>query len=78
MLKIPIVCSNITPFKEIAGDYANFFELDEEPGAVARKVIDAVQKNKTIEFFRTTLKEYSWDNIFKNRIEPLFKKILKI
>lgn len=75
MLKIPIVCSDIPPFREIANNYATFFKLDEDVDSIADKVIKVSESTKTTRFFRKTLRDYSWDNIFKKSILPLFNKI---
>ncbi|KAA0257324.1 glycosyltransferase [Deferribacter autotrophicus] len=76
MLKIPVVCSNIPPFKEIAGEYVTFFDLNEDINSIADKIIKVSKTYKTSLFFRKVLKEYSLDNIFKEKINPLLTSLL--
>lgn len=73
--KLPIVCSRIGPFKNIADGYALFFNLEEQPDKIALKIIDYLKYLPTQNFFRKILKEYTWDNIYKLILLPYIEKL---
>ncbi|MGA1847120.1 glycosyltransferase family 4 protein [Deferribacter abyssi] len=75
-LRIPIVCSNIPPFKEIAGEYVTFFNLDDDVNRIADKIIMVSKSNRTSLFLKKALQEYNLDNIFREKINPLLTSLL--
>jgi len=75
MIKLPIVCSDIPPFKTIGEDCVNYFKLDEEPESVAEKIIEFLKTSFTATFFRKVIKNYSWDNIFKKNLQPFLSHL---
>jgi glycosyltransferase involved in cell wall biosynthesis len=77
MIKLPAVCSNIPPFKEISKRNVCFFEIDEKPEKIADKIIAFTSKVKTQRLFRRVIKDYTWDNIYEQKIVPLLESIIK-
>lgn len=76
MIKLPIICSNIEPFRHIAEGYALFFDLNEEPSHIAKKIIDYMESLPTRRFFRHVINNYTWDNIYKYKLYPYLKSIV--
>lgn len=68
---IPIFCSDIQPFHETAGDYANYFQLNDSPPDIARKVIAYLDKSKTSQLKRVVRQKYTWEGVYTDRIKPL-------
>jgi len=77
MIKLPIVCSDIPPFKEIGRGSVCFFSLKEKPEDIADKIISFTSKNKIQKLFRKVIKQYTWDNIYEKQLLPLLQKIIK-
>jgi glycosyltransferase involved in cell wall biosynthesis len=71
--RISIVCSDIGPFREIAGRDAVLFELDEKPDEIAGRIISFLNKQSTYRMFKKVCRIYSWKNIYKN----YFKKLVR-
>ncbi len=77
MIKLPIICSRIPPFEEIGQQDVVFFELDESPRTIARKIIQFKQRLEPQRMFRRVIKEYTWDNIYHHQLYPLLLNIIK-
>lgn len=75
MLKMPILCSDIGPFREIGGENVEFFPLNQDPRKVAEKVLALTEGTKTGRMFRSAIKEYRWEKIFQEQIEPMILKL---
>lgn len=71
LLKLPIFCSNIPPFREIGGSEVNYFELDDPPADIAARIRHWMQDDGVYRLRRKVLADYTWDSIFRERIEPL-------
>ena len=77
MIKLPIICSRIPPFEEIGGQDVVFFDLNESPEHIARRILEFKQRLEPQRMFRRVIKEYTWDNIYHYRLYPLLLQILE-
>jgi len=77
LIKLPVVCSTIPPFREIGKNKVCFFSLDDSPDRIADKIISFTSRMKTHKLFRDVIKNYTWDNIYDNRILPLLEMVIK-
>jgi len=77
MIKLPIVCSDIPPFKEIGKRNVCFFSLKDKPDKIADKIIAFTSKIKIQKIFRNVVKQYTWDNIYEKQLLPLLEKVVK-
>lgn len=77
MLKLPVVCSDIPPFREIGGNDVCRFKLEDSPEGIAQKILDFTSGFPTHHFFRRVINQYAWDNIYHKYLLPLIQKILK-
>ncbi len=77
MIKLPIACSDIPPFRSIAGDHALYFDLDEPPERIAERILRFVDENQPARWFRRVMNNYVWDNIYHREILPYLEKVLK-
>lgn len=75
MIKLPVVCSNISPFKEVGGNEVCLFKLSETPEEIAEKILNLLSIRKSNRFFRRVIKDYTWDNIYKEKLLPLLTEI---
>ena len=75
MIKLPVVCSDIPPFRKIGGDNVTYFQLEEKPEDVAEKIIEFLKASSTGSFFRNVIKNYSWDNIFEKNLQPFLSHL---
>ncbi len=71
MIKLPIVCSDIPPFREIGGDNVTYFQLDEPPESIAERILAIAWANNTQTMFRHVIREYVWDNLYYRKLLPL-------
>ncbi len=74
LLKLPIVCSDIKPFREIGREDVLSFSLKDPPEKIAERLLDFLQEHPTSRMFRRVMREYEIDNIYFDRILPLLKK----
>ncbi|MGI5837677.1 MAG: glycosyltransferase family 4 protein [Chloroflexota bacterium] len=77
LLKLPVFCSNIPPFREIGLDGVNYFELSDRPETVASRIRDWMGADRTFRFRKRVLAQYWWDSVFSGRIEPLLEGRVK-
>ncbi len=75
MIKLPIVCSRIPPFEEIGEEDVCFFDLDESPGSIARRIVDFTSGLGPHRMFSRTIRDYAWDNIYRFRLSPLLESV---
>jgi glycosyltransferase involved in cell wall biosynthesis len=74
MIKLPIACSEISPFKEL-GRGVCFFGLDEPPLSIAGRIIEYLARTNTHKMFRNVMRKYVWDVISKTQIIPFLREI---
>src|SRR3989344_4712181 len=74
--KTPIMVSNLEVFKEIESENIYYSDIESEsPSMLANKVIDILNKNKQISFFRKVKRQYNFDFIFQTKIIPFIDEI---
>lgn len=72
--RLPIFCSDIPPFRESAQDTANYFSLNESPSRIAARLAEFFANDPRYRLKQRVLHEYTWEQIFRERIEPLLKE----
>lgn len=76
MLKLPIVCSDIPPFREIGKDNVQYFSPGDSPDQIADKVIAFVSDLKPHRMFRHVMRNYGWDDIYHHMLLPLLQRVI--
>jgi glycosyltransferase involved in cell wall biosynthesis len=71
LVRLPVFCSNIPPFREIAGDRAHFFELDDPPSKTAEQIAAFLETDRSARMRRRVMEAFTWDRVFSERIQPL-------
>ena len=71
LVRLPVFCSDIPPFREIAGADAHLFRLDEPPTAVAERIARFLDTDPAARLRRRVLDAFTWERVFAERIAPL-------
>jgi len=73
LFRLPAALSNIPPLKEIEKHFKShiFFDLEEKPGNIAKRIDLLLKENKIVQDRRSTIKDFSWDSILKKKLIPL-------
>jgi len=77
MIKLPIVCSDIPPFREIGGVNVCYFSLQDTPEKIATKIIEFVKSLPPYQMHREVINKYVWDNIYHQTLMPLLERVIK-
>lgn len=75
MARLPIFCADIPPFRETGGDNVHYFALDEAPAAIAARMAAFFAADARYRFKQRVQREYGWERIFTQRIEPLIQTV---
>ena len=75
MIKLPIACSAIPPFKSIAASNVLYFEPDESPQQIAGKILAFLKDLPTHQMYRNVIKRYAWDNIYQFELLPFLETL---
>lgn len=68
---IPIFCSDIAPFREIAGDAALYFGLAEPPATIAERIATTLRADARATLRRRVRLSYTWEAIYRHAVVPL-------
>jgi len=74
MIKLPVVCSDIPPFRSIAFDQVCYFRLEDSAEIIAEKLLKFLNSLPTFHMHRNVMRNYVWDNIYHKHIQPLINK----
>ncbi len=74
LARLPVFCSDIPPFHESAGPWANYFGLDEPPAVIAARLAASLAKDSSHGLRRRVLDEYNWTSLMAKRIVPLLEE----
>ena len=72
-MKTPVFCTNIKPFLEIAGDFAYYFNPNDNSNKIAKKIIENIEKNPQNRLREKVVKEYNLEMIYNTKIKPLLE-----
>jgi glycosyltransferase involved in cell wall biosynthesis len=75
MLKLPIACSDIDPFKSIAGKDAFYFSLKDHPKEIAENILEYLDQLVPHRMYRKVFCNYLWDNIYNDLLRPFLEKV---
>ncbi len=75
MIKLPIACSDIPPFRSVASDDALYFSLKESPEKIAAELLSFLKSYRPARWFRKVMNEYVWDNIYHKELKPFINKV---
>jgi glycosyltransferase involved in cell wall biosynthesis len=71
LVRLPVFCSDIPPFREIAGDRVHRFALDAPPAETAARIARFLDTDPATRLRHEVLRRFSWEHVFRERIAPL-------
>ncbi|MBC8076763.1 MAG: glycosyltransferase [Chloroflexales bacterium] len=71
LIGLPIFCSDIPPFHEIAGDAAHYFDPQSDPRTIAHMIAGFYRGSAAHHLRRRTRLHATWDAIYHQSIAPL-------
>jgi glycosyltransferase involved in cell wall biosynthesis len=71
--RLPIACSDLPTLRELAGDDALYFGLDDDPAAIASRIRDRLEADPARRLARRVRLDYAWEQIYRTRIAPLLE-----
>ena len=74
MIKLPIACSEIPPFKEV-GEDACFFHLDDPPLSIAGRIMEYLGRINTHKMFRKVMRKYVMGVVCKQELLPFLRNL---
>ena len=69
--RLPIVSANLPALREIAGDDALYFELDDPPASIAARILERLEGDPTLRLARRVRSSYTWQHVYRTHIAPL-------
>lgn len=71
LARLPIFCADIPVFHESARADAHYFALDAAPALIAQQIAETLANDARYRLKQRVWREYAWERIFAERIEPL-------
>jgi glycosyltransferase involved in cell wall biosynthesis len=68
---LPVVCTGVPAAAEIGGEDVIVFDLDEDAGRLAARILSWAEGNAVHRLRRRVRQSYTWQAIFRRDIEPL-------
>ncbi|MBW2027517.1 MAG: glycosyltransferase family 4 protein [Deltaproteobacteria bacterium] len=75
LVKLPIACSEIPPFREM-GKEVCFFRLEEHPLSIAGRIVEYLARSSTHQMFRNVMRKHVLEVICKKEILPFLGEIV--
>jgi glycosyltransferase involved in cell wall biosynthesis len=72
--RLPVICSDIPPHREVAGNAARYFSLDVPPQDIAGMILRVLGKDSRRSARRRVQGRFGWQYIYKEYLEPLIKE----
>lgn len=72
---MPIFCSDILPFREIAGENVTYFQLNQPPAEVAALMAGQLARVPALRHRARVRQTYTWEGIYRTRILPLLSEV---
>ena len=74
MIKLPIACSEISPFMEVGKDVC-FFQLDDPPLSIAGRIMEYLGRINTHKMFRSVMQKYVLELVCKKELLPFLRDL---
>jgi glycosyltransferase involved in cell wall biosynthesis len=71
LVRLPVFCSDIPPFREIAGDRVHRFALDAPHTETAARIARFLETDPAARLRHEVIRRYSWEGVFREKIAPL-------
>jgi glycosyltransferase involved in cell wall biosynthesis len=77
LARLPVVASDIPPFRESAGELADFFDPQGDPEKAGHTIIARLEEDRSYLLRRRVLSQYTWQAIINKQIIPLLEEAAK-
>jgi glycosyltransferase involved in cell wall biosynthesis len=74
--RLPVFCADIPVLRELGGDDVSYFDPDESPRNVAKRIIKRLEAEATSRWARRAKHAYTWEQIYSLHIAPLIQEVL--
>ncbi len=71
--RLPIFCAELPPFQETAQENAHYLPPGTSPQTAAAQIAATLANDTAFRLKQRVVREYSWERIFSERIEPLIQ-----
>ena len=77
IVRMPIFCSDIPPFRESGDGLIHTFGLDESPEEIAKRIDAYLSEDEVYRMRKQILRHYTWGRILDERILPLIERLME-
>lgn len=77
LARLPIFATDLLPFRESAGPWANLFSPEAPPADVARAVVETLQLDRAFQLRRRVLAHFTWKKIIESKVLPLLAEVVQ-
>jgi glycosyltransferase involved in cell wall biosynthesis len=70
----PVFCTNLAPFLALGLADVQYFSVNDDPQLVAARIFQTLQADPVYRFATRTRQQYTWEQIYIEKIAPLFLK----
>jgi mannosylglucosylglycerate synthase len=74
LARLPVIASDIPPFRESAGELAELFDPTGDPELAARALLDRLESSQAYHLRRRVLDQFTWQSIVQKQIIPLLSE----
>lgn len=75
LIRLPIACADIPVLREITGDDAYSFPLDEPPERIAAELLAHLDRLLTHRLYRRVVRTRTWEHVYGAHIRPLLDEV---
>ncbi len=75
LARLPIFCTRLEPFVEIANELPHYFEPDDPAAQIARLIQQTLAQNLQSQLRRRVVEQFTWESIFEKQIKPLVEDL---
>jgi len=76
LVRMPIFCSDLSPFKESGRGQIHIFDLSEPPQEIARRISDTIFKDNAYILRERVRREFTWQHIVRDKLIPMCERLL--
>ena len=73
LARLPVFCTDLPVFRNLAGAYADYFSLKDTPKQIAERIVNRLDSDPVYQLRKRVRQEYTWDAIYQSRIIPLLE-----
>jgi mannosylglucosylglycerate synthase len=75
LIRLPIACADIPVLREVAGDGAYLFDLDDPPERIADGLLAHLDTMPTHRVYRRVVPGLTWEHVYQGHLRPLLLEL---